>query len=71
MTTEEFLTYLRTQVKKYQSQYSLNEGKAFGLWYAIDSLRLEEDEGLRKEVLSKIVDGVLKVPTIKVAHDLN
>lgn len=28
-------------------------------------------EDLRKEVFSKIVDGVLKVPPIKVAHDLN
>lgn len=39
-----FLKYLRDQVKKYRKEYSLNEGKAFGLWYAVDSLELEEDE---------------------------
>jgi hypothetical protein len=37
-------SYLRDQVKKYRKEYSLNEGKAFGLWYAVDSLELEEDE---------------------------
>jgi len=44
MAQQDFLKYLRTEVNKYQAQYSLNEGKAFGLWYAIDSLGLEEDE---------------------------
>lgn len=44
MTSDSFLKYLRAQVKKYRDQYSLNEGKAFGLWYAVDSLGLEEDE---------------------------
>ena len=39
-----FLKYLGTQVKKYRTEYSLTEGKAFGLWYAVDSLELEEDE---------------------------
>jgi hypothetical protein len=44
MTPEAFLKYFRAQVKKYRHQYSLNEGKAFGLWYASDSLGLEDDE---------------------------
>jgi hypothetical protein len=39
-----FLRYLGDQVKRYRRAYSLNEGKAFGLWYAVDSLELEEDE---------------------------
>ncbi|MBI4480964.1 MAG: AIPR family protein [Acidobacteria bacterium] len=41
---DEFLKYLRRQVKGYQTEYSLSDGKAFGLWYAIESLGLEEDE---------------------------
>src|SRR6266853_6573700 len=39
-----FLKYLAKQVKQYRGEYSLSEGKAFGLWYAIDNLELEEDE---------------------------
>ena len=39
-----FLTYLKKQIGHYRRDYSLSEGKAFGLWYAIDSLELEEDE---------------------------
>jgi hypothetical protein len=39
-----FLVYLGDQVKKYRTEYSLTEGKAFGLWYAVDSLELQEDE---------------------------
>lgn len=39
-----FLKYLSKQVKRYQKEYSLSEGKAFGLWYATDGLELEEDE---------------------------
>jgi hypothetical protein len=42
--TRGILKYFRAQVKKYRHQYSLNEGKAFGLWYASDSLGLEDDE---------------------------
>lgn len=44
MTLQGFLKYLGKQVKQYQKKYSLTVGKAFGLWYAIDSLGLEEDE---------------------------
>lgn len=44
MTQDEFLKYLRQQVQQYRKQYSLTEGKAFGLWYAVDSLELQEDE---------------------------
>jgi hypothetical protein len=44
MKDDPFLKYLRKQVKRYQTQYSLSEGKAFGLWYAVNSLELEEDE---------------------------
>ncbi len=41
---EVFLKYLGDKVKRYKTEYSLTEGKAFGLWYAVDSLELEEDE---------------------------
>lgn len=44
MTQDEFLKYLRQQVHRYRAEYSLSEGKAFGLWYAVDSLGLQEDE---------------------------
>lgn len=44
MTQDEFLQYLGQQVQRYRKQYSLTEGKAFGLWYAVDSLELQEDE---------------------------
>lgn len=44
MTHSDFLRYLSAQVKRYKAEYSLTEGKAFGLWYAVDSLGLEEDE---------------------------
>jgi hypothetical protein len=40
----DFLKYLSGQVKHYQDEYSLSEGKAFGLWYALEGLDLEEDE---------------------------
>lgn len=39
-----FLKYLAKEVKRYRTDYSLSEGKAFGLWYATDGLELEEDE---------------------------
>lgn len=39
-----FLKYLPKQVRRFQNEYSLSEGKAFGLWYATDGLGLEEDE---------------------------
>lgn len=39
-----FLKYLGDQVRRYRTQYSLTEGKAFGLWHAADSLELQEDE---------------------------
>lgn len=41
---DDFLKYLAQQLKRYKGEYSLSEGKAFGLWYAIDGLELEEDE---------------------------
>jgi hypothetical protein len=44
MTLDEFLKYLNGQVKLLRKNYALNEGKAFGLWYAVDSLSLQEDE---------------------------
>jgi AIPR protein len=39
-----FLKYLGEQVRKFRTEYSLSDGKAFGLWYAVESLKLEEDE---------------------------
>lgn len=39
-----FLKYLSKGVKRYRGEYSLTEGKAFGMWYATDGLELEEDE---------------------------
>ena len=53
MTQAEFLQYLSGQVKRYRKTYHLNEGKAFGLWYSVDSLGLQEDEAF--EAVS--VDG--------------
>jgi len=44
MSQDEFLKYLSQQVQRYRKEYSLSEGKAFGLWYAVDSLELQEDE---------------------------
>jgi hypothetical protein len=44
MTQEDFLRYLAQEVQRYRKHYSLGEGKAFGLWYAMDSLVLQEDE---------------------------
>ena len=44
MTQDDFLKYLKQQVSKYKAEYSLTDGKAFGLWYAVDSLGLQEDE---------------------------
>ena len=44
MTQNEFLKYLDQEVQRYRKDYSLSEGKAFGMWYAIDSLGLQEDE---------------------------
>ena len=44
MTQDEFLRYLGQEVQRYRKDYSLSEGKAFGLWYAADSLGLQEDE---------------------------
>jgi hypothetical protein len=44
MTGADFLNYLRDKVNESQTDYSLSEGKAFGLWYAVDGLGLEEDE---------------------------
>ena len=44
MTQSDFLKYLGQQVQQYRKAYNLTEGKAFGLWYALDSLELQEDE---------------------------
>lgn len=44
MTQDEFLRYLGQEVQRYRKDYSLSEGKALGLWYAADSLGLQEDE---------------------------
>lgn len=44
MMKDVFLNYLVAQVNRYRSEYSLPEGKAFGLWYAVESLNFEEDE---------------------------
>jgi hypothetical protein len=33
-----FLSISANKLKDYQTQYSLSEGKAFGLWYAVNSL---------------------------------
>ena len=44
MTQDEFRKYLNGQMKSLKRNYALNEGKSFGLWYAVDSLSLQEDE---------------------------
>jgi len=44
MKEKQFLKYLRSQIRHHMREYSLSEGKAFGMWYALDSLGLEEDE---------------------------
>lgn len=44
MKESQFLKYLRDQLRHYIKEYSLTEGKAFGMWYSIDSLAMEEDE---------------------------
>lgn len=44
MPEQKFLEYLAQQVQRYRRDYSLTEGKAFALWYAIENLGLEEDE---------------------------
>jgi hypothetical protein len=44
VTQEEFLKYLNSQMRQFKKGYNLNDGKTFGLWYAIDSLQLQEDE---------------------------
>ena len=41
---DRFPHYLKQQVRRFQKEYSLTEGKAFGIWYAIEGLELEEDE---------------------------
>jgi hypothetical protein len=43
MSQDDFLKYVSQQVQRYRKEYSLSEGKAFGLWYAVDSLELQED----------------------------
>jgi hypothetical protein len=44
MTQTEFLKYLAERVSDYESRFDLNTGQAFAMWYAIESLELEEDE---------------------------
>lgn len=44
MKPEDFLKYLRGKVAVHRKDYSLSEGKAFGLWYGIDCLELQDDE---------------------------
>lgn len=44
MTQQEFLKYLNNQVRLFKKNYGLNEGKSFGLWFAVDGLGLQEDE---------------------------
>ena len=39
-----FLSYLKDRIAYYKDQYSLKVGTAFGMWYAIESVDLEEDE---------------------------
>lgn len=44
MTPGDFLKYVNQQVSRYRKEYTLSEGKAFALWYAVDGLGLQEDE---------------------------
>jgi hypothetical protein len=44
MTRDDFLKFLERKVAEHRKDYSLSEGKAFGLWYGVDSLDLQEDE---------------------------
>ena len=41
-----FRKYLREEVERLAHRYSLSTGKAFLMWYAIESLRLDEDVAL-------------------------
>jgi hypothetical protein len=41
-----FRIYLREEVDRLAQRYSLSAGKAFLMWYAIESLRLDEDVAL-------------------------
>jgi hypothetical protein len=44
MTNQEFLEYLVQRVNHYCEHFSLKIGQGFGMWYAVESLGLEEDE---------------------------
>jgi hypothetical protein len=44
MTPNDFLKYLGQQVQGYRKEYAFTDGKAFGLWYAVEDLELQEDE---------------------------
>lgn len=41
-----FLRYLREEVERLAKRYSLSNGQAFMMWYAVESLRLDEDVAL-------------------------
>src|SRR6266403_2016793 len=49
MTSTEFLKYLNKQVGNYQKKYRLNEGKAFGMWVAMEYLGLDAIEAVSVE----------------------
>ena len=44
MNKTTFPFYLKSRVAYYKDHYSLKVGTAFGMWYAIESVGLEEDE---------------------------
>ena len=39
-----FLTLLNKQVSNYKKKYKLTDGKAFGMWLAIEYLGLDEND---------------------------
>lgn len=44
MSQDHFLKHLHEQIDAIQSRYPISAGKAFGFWYAMEGLNLEEDE---------------------------
>ncbi len=63
---EVFLKYLGDKVRWYRTAYSLTltEGKAFGLWYAVDSLELEGDEAYEASSFARRKRGQAELPPI-------
>ena len=44
MDREDFLKYLKSEVTRFQTTWSLSNGKAFAMWYAIEEFDLDEQD---------------------------